>query len=304
MPITLKHGYKPAPPERIKSDALLLFVSFVWGSGFIAQSIAAQSMGNFTFNGVRFFLGAVFLAVLLGKKIRFEQEHLKGVLIAGVLLFAASTLQQIGLETTTAANAGFLTGLYVVIIPLMLWLFGRETIHWTTWTAAILAVIGTLFLSTGGAFEPAAGDWFELAGAFVWAGHVIMVGKMSRKMNNLQFAMGQFTVTAVLNSLGAILLERNTAPLPPAWGAVLYSAIFPVALGFTLQVIGQRNAPTTDAAILFSMEAVFAALLGYLFLKEQLLPLQIFGCFLIFVAMLLAQFRQFLSFMVVDPHSD
>jgi drug/metabolite transporter (DMT)-like permease len=294
MPLTLKPGIKPPPPERIKSDAILLFVSFIWGSGFIAQSIAAESMGHFTFNGVRFWIGTLFLATVLGKRIRVDRKNWAGVLTAGVLLFTASTFQQIGLKTTTAANAGFLTGLYVVIIPLLLWLFWREVIHWTTWAAALLAVIGTLLLSTGGAFDPAPGDWFELAGAFVWAGHVIVVGRMARRMDNLQFAMGQFAITAFLNTLGAILFDRFTVPQPQAWWAVLYSAVFPVGMGFTLQVIGQRNAPTTDAAILFSMEAVFAAVLGYFLLGEQLLPLQILGCLLIFSAMLLAQFREFL----------
>lgn len=294
MPLTLKPGFKPPPPERIKSDAILLFVSFVWGSGFIAQSIAAQSMGHFTFNGVRFWIGTFFLAAILGIRIRLERKHWRGIFAAGVLLFTASTFQQIGLKTTTAANAGFLTGLYVVIIPLFLWLFWREVIHWTTWAAAILAVIGTLFLSTGGAFKPAPGDWFELAGAFVWAGHVIVVGRMARRMDNLQFAMGQFAITAFLNTIGAVLFDSSIIPKPEAWWAVLYSAVFPVGLGFTLQVVGQRNAPTTDAAILFSMEAVFAAVLGYFLLGEQLFPLQIFGCLLIFSAMLLAQFREFL----------
>ncbi len=293
MPLTLKRGLKPAPSDRIKSDAILLFVSFIWGSGFIAQSIAAQSMGNFTFNGVRFGIATLFLAVLLGNRIRLERKNWVGVITAGMLLFAASTFQQIGLKTTTAANAGFLTGLYVVIIPLLLWLFWREVIHWTTWVAAFLAVIGTLLLSTGGAFKPAPGDWFELAGAFVWAGHVIVVGRMARRMDNLQFANGQFGITALLNSIGAFLFESSMVPKPEAWWAVLYSAVFPVGMGFTLQVIGQRNAPTTDAAILFSMEAVFAAILGYLLLGEQLFPLQVMGCLLIFSAMLLAQFREF-----------
>ncbi len=293
MPLTLKPNFKPAPPERIKSDAILLFVSFIWGSGFIAQSIAAQSMGHFTFNGVRFWIGTLFLAAILGKRARIERKNWAGIFTAGLLLFAASTFQQIGLKTTTAANAGFLTGLYVVIIPLLLWLFWREVIHWTTWVAAFLAVIGTLFLSTGGAFEPAPGDWFELAGAFVWAGHVIVVGRMARRMDNLQFAMGQFAITAFLNTIGVLLFERATVPQAEAWWAVIYSAIFPVGMGFTLQVVGQRHAPTTDAAILFSMEAVFAAVLGYFILNEMLYPLQIFGCLLIFSAMLLAQFREF-----------
>ncbi len=228
-------------------------------------------------------------------RVRSLVENLGGVILAGGLLFGASTLQQVGIKTTTAANAGFITGLYVVIIPILLFIFTRQKIHWSTWVAALFAVTGTLFLSTGGAFNPAPGDWFELGGAFLWAAHVIVVGRMARRMDNLVFSFGQFAITAVLNGTCALLFE-STLPPPaqPAWLAVLYSAIFPVGLGFTLQVIGQRNAPTTDAAILFSMEAVFAALFGYWLLNETLLPLQIFGCLLILTAMLLAQLRQLL----------
>lgn len=295
MPLTLKNGLHPPTAQRIKSDSILLFVSAVWGSGFIAQSIAAETMGNFTFNGIRFAFGAVFLALLVRFRVRSLVENLGGVILAGGLLFGASTLQQVGIKTTTAANAGFITGLYVVIIPILLFIFTRQKIHWSTWVAALLAVTGTLFLSTGGAFDPAPGDWFELGGAFLWAAHVIVVGRMARRMDNLVFSFGQFAITAVLNGTCALLFE-STLPPPaqPAWLAVLYSAIFPVGLGFTLQVIGQRNAPTTDAAILFSMEAVFAALFGYWLLNETLLPLQIFGCLLILTAMLLAQLRQLL----------
>lgn len=278
--------------QRIKTDGLLLFVSAVWGSGFVAQRIASESMGHFTFNGVRFFLGALFLLTLVRFRLRIERSDLRWVLFAGGLLFGASTFQQVGIKTTTAANAGFITGLYVVIIPIILFFFGRQRIHWSTWTAAILAVIGALFLSTGGQFEPAPGDWYELAGAFLWAAHVIVVGKMARQMDALQFSIGQFLITGVLNALCGLFFETGTSPLPAAWLSVLYSAIFPVGLGFTLQVIGQKTAHTTDAAIIFSMEAVFAALAGYLFLNEILVPLQLLGCAFILAAMLLAQLRQ------------
>ncbi|MEN4013522.1 MAG: DMT family transporter [Chloroflexota bacterium] len=280
--------------ERIKSDSILLFVSAIWGSGFIAQSIAAETMGNFTFNGIRFAIGALLLATLLRFRIHLTAKNLPGIALAGGLLFGGSTLQQVGIKTTTAANAGFITGLYVVIIPVLLFFFSRQKIHWSTWVAALLAVLGALFLSTGGTFEPAPGDWFILGGAFLWAAHVIVVGRMARRMNNYLFSFGQFAITAVLNSICVLFFEWHLpSPAQPAWLAVLFSAIFPVGLGFTLQVVGQRNAPTTDAAILFSMEAVFAALFGYWLLNETLLPLQIVGCLLILSAMLLAQFRQF-----------
>ena len=281
--------------QRIKTDGLLLFVSAIWGSGFVAQRIASESMGNFTFNGVRFLLGALFLLVLVRFRFRVNRSDLRWVLLSGGLLFGASTFQQVGIKTTTAANAGFITGLYVVIIPIMLFLFGRQKIHWSTWTAAILAVIGALFLSTGGQFEPAPGDWYELAGAFLWAAHVIVVGKMAREMDALQFSIGQFLAAGLLNAMCGFVFETGTSPLPAAWFSVLYSAIFPVGLGFTLQVVGQKTAHTTDAAIIFSMEAVFAALAGYLFLKEILVPLQLLGCALILAAMLLAQFRQMIG---------
>jgi len=278
--------------HRLKSDAILLFVSAVWGSGFIAQRIAADRMGNFTFNGSRFLLATLLLLVLVRFRINFTRSDLGWTVLTGSVLFCASTLQQVGIKTTTAGNAGFITGLYVVIIPIILVIFNRQRIHWSTWSAAGVAVLGTLLLSTGGRFRPAIGDWIELAGAFLWAVHVILVGKMARRMDNLQFTIGQFAVCGLSTLLFGLLFEFP--PLPGGtigWLAVLYSAFFPIGIGFTLQVIAQRRAPVADAAIIFSMEAVFAALFGYWLLSENLLPLQIAGCALIVVAIFIAQLR-------------
>ncbi len=292
MPLTLRRDLKPAFSHRLKSDSLLLFVSAVWGSGFVAQRVASESMGNFTFNGVRFLIGAVLLLLIVRFRLNIHRRHLPWTVLAGALLFGASTLQQVGVKTTTAANAGFITGLYVVIIPVLLAVFGRQRIHWSIWSAAVIATVGTGLLSAGGEFEPSSGDWIVLAGAFLWALHVIVVGKMAREMDNLQFTIAQFGFCAGLNIVCRLIFDLGTTqPLPPAWLAVLYSAIFPVGLGFTLQVIGQRHAPTTDAAIIFSMEAVFAALFGYWLLAESLLFLQIIGCGLILAAIILAQVR-------------
>jgi drug/metabolite transporter (DMT)-like permease len=282
--------------QRLKSDGLLLFVSAVLGSGFVAQSIASASMSNYLFNGMRFALAMLLLLIFTRFRWNATREQWRWVLLAGFFLFMGSTFQQIGLETTSAANAGFITGLYVVIIPIILFTLRMAKIHWLTWAAATIAVIGTLLLSTGGAFQPAIGDLYELIGAFLWAGHVIVVGLASRKMENFQFTIGQFGVVALLNLLGALFFVRGQNPLPAeAWYATLFSAVFPVGLGFTLQVVGQRSAPTTDAAIIFSMEAVFSAIFGFFFLREALLPIQIVGCILIFCAIILAQFQ---------PHSE
>lgn len=282
----------PLPGQRLKSDALLLFVSAVWGSGFVAQRIAAGQMGNFTFNGLRFLLAGLLVLALVRFKFNIGRENLGWMALAGTVLFAAATLQQVGIKTTTAGNAGFITGLYVVIIPIFLTIFSRQRIHWTTWTAAGLAVVGTLLLSGGGRYKLATGDGIVLLGAFFWALHVILVGKMARRMDNLHFAIGQFVICGLLNMIFGLIFEFP--PLPSsatAWLAVLYSAILPIGLGFTLQVVAQRRAPTADAAIIFSMEAVFGALFGYWFLAEFLLPLQILGCAVILLAIFIAQLR-------------
>lgn len=287
-----RHAPGPAVWRRIRSDSLLLFVSAVWGSGFVAQRIAAGRMGNFSFNGARFLLAALLLLILIRLKIRIARADLAWTALAGAILFTASTLQQVGIKTTTAGNAGFITGLYVIIIPILLAVFTRRRIGAATWIAALLAATGTMLLSTAGQFKPAVGDWIELAGAFLWAVHVIVVGRMARRMDSLQFAIGQFVACGLLNVVFGLLFEFP--PLPGdtvEWLAVIYSAALPIGLGFTLQVVAQRHAPPADAAIIFSMEAVFAALFGYWLLSETLLPLQIAGCAVIVLAIVAAQLR-------------
>lgn len=279
---------------RIKYDGFLLLASLIWGSGFVAQRVAADSMGSFTFNGLRFFLGFIILLAISGFKKKIVKGQWRWVILAGFLLYGASALQQFGLLTTTAANAGFITSLYVVIIPFALWVFARQKIKPVIWAAVGLAAIGTLLLSTGGIFDPAVGDWLELAGAFLWAGHVLVVGFYGKNSDALAFSMGQFGIAAALNLISAGILEwGNYTPRPAAWWGVLYSGIFPVSIAFTLQVLGQRRAPVIDAALIFSLEAVFAALFGYWLLNEDLLPVQLIGCGLILAALLLAQSLSF-----------
>ncbi len=278
--------------NRLKSDGLLLFTSAIWGSGFVAQRIASESMGSFTFNGARFGLAALILFALIRFQWKVNRKQLIWTVIAGSLLFGGSMFQQLGIETTSVANASFITSLYVVMIPLALVIFGRQHVNWITWAAVALAVAGTLFLSTGGKFQPAIGDLLEFVGAIFWTGQVIFIGKVSKEMDSLAFTFGQFATCALLNLVFSLFFDLgHTSPLPAAWLSVLYSAIFPAAIGFTLQVIGQRNAPTTDAAIIYSMEAVFGALCAFLFLHEALEPLQVLGCLLILAAIILSQLR-------------
>ena len=275
---------------RLRADLTLLFVAAVWGSGFIAQRMVANRLDIFIFNGIRFFLGAVLVLVLLRFRVRIERRNLPFVVLAGGLLFAASALQQAGLKTTTVGNAAFITGLYVVFVPIILALVGRRRIPSLAWWAVLLAAVGTGLLSLQDHLRLAPGDLLELAGSFLWAIHVILVGWLARRMGAYPFAFGQFLVCGLLDLLVGLLVTHGTLTVPPfLWMAVLYSGIFPVGLGFTLQVIGQKHAPAVDAAIILNMEAVFGALFGVLLLNEMLAPQQIAGCVLMFAAMLLAQ---------------
>lgn len=277
--------------QRLQADLILLFVAAVWGSGFVAQRVAGQVLGAFIFNGGRFLLGSLLLLVLVRFRLRIERRMLPWTALAGMLLFGAAALQQVGLKTTTAGNAGFLTTLYVIIVPLYMLVLFRKRLGWRVWTAAGLAVLGAFLLSGAGRVQLSGGDALEIAGAFLWAAHVMLVGWVVQRTDPTHFSIGQFFVCGVLNLAVGLAFEVDTlARLPDVFWTVLYGAVFPVTIGYTLQAVGQRHAPPTDAAILLSLESVFAGLFGWLLLAEQYSPVQIVGAGLILAAALLAQF--------------
>jgi drug/metabolite transporter (DMT)-like permease len=207
-----------------------------------------------------------------------------------VILFTAAALQQAGIQYTTAGNAGFITSLSVVIVPFVLLVGWRERPRWLALVAVVMAGVGAYLLSTGGNFEVQKGDALELAGALFWSLHFVVLGKFAVRFASIQFATGQFLVAGILNLLAGLLFEQpflNGAMI----GAVVYTALFSVGIGYTLQVWGQRYTPPTDAALILSMEAVFAVLSGWLFLSENLTFIQISGCALIMGGVLLTQLR-------------
>jgi drug/metabolite transporter (DMT)-like permease len=288
--------------KRLRADLVLLLVALIWGSAFVVQRVAGRSFDPFTFNGLRFLLGGLLILpfALLGRQKRLmkqptspkmTKDYFIFITLAGLLLFGAGGLQQAGLETTTAGNAGFITSLYVVIVPLFLALIWKQRLPWTGWGAAGLAVFGSFLLSTGGTFRLESGDVLELAGSVLWALHVILVGRAMRRLDVLSFSAGQYLVAGTLNMLISLFTRQSLAGLQAAWWTVLYIGCLSTAIGYTLQVYGQKTAPAADAAILLSMEAVFAALTGYVFLDESLVFVQITGCVFILGAILLAQIR-------------
>lgn len=295
--------------RRINSDLMLLLAAGLWGSAFVAQRIAAAEMGVFLFNGLRFLLGAL---LLLPFTRVFKPDSLAGkgltgrvrleILLLGFLLFAASALQQAGLRYTTAGNAAFITGLYVVFIPIVSAVFLGQRPRPVVWPAALLELAGLYLLSGSGSLKLNPGDLFELSGAVVWALQVILLGRLVQLVPVFTLTVGQSLVCMLFNLAASLLFERSSfyalamdsQALLTSAGAVVYTGVFSVAVAYTLQAAAQRVSPPADAAILLSLEAVFAALFGWIFLQEYLTPLQILGCTLMFSAALLAQIPQLL----------
>jgi len=275
---------------RLKADLTLLFVTVLWGSAFVVMRVAAGHGTIFILNGLRFLLGAVLLLPFAKLKRAFNRTNLAFVGLAGFALFMGVGFQQAGLVTTTAGNGGFITSLYVVIVPLLLWVFWKEPPSWLTGVAVLMAVAGGFLLSTGASFTVRPGDLLIFIGSLFWALQVVVVSKVQGKIEALPFAFGQFTVCAGLNLVAGIFLEHPArADMLAVIPAILYTGVFSIAIGFTLQVIAQKHTPTNDAALIMSLESVFAVFFGWLFLHENLVPIQITGCVLILAAVLLVQ---------------
>lgn len=287
----------------LKADILLLLTAAIWGLAFVAQRVGMDYVGPFTFNALRFALGSISLwpLILLVQKRSApsgspaQMPVLKGALAAGVALFAGSSLQQTGLVTTTAGNAGFITSLYVVIVPL-LGLIWRQRPHIGTWCGAVLAAIGMYLLSVTDSFTIALGDLLVLLGAFCWAGHVLLIGWLAPRTDSLKLASAQFAVCSLLSLLAALLFENMH--LESIWQAlvpILYGGIGSVGIAYTLQVIAQRDAHPAHSAIILSLEGLFAAIGGWLLLQEVLTGRGLLGCALMLSGMILSEVAVFFS---------
>jgi drug/metabolite transporter (DMT)-like permease len=214
---------------------------------------------------------------------------LLGGVVMGLVLAAGINLQQVGLLFTSVTNAGFITGLYVIVVPLLGLLMGHKT-GMGTWMGAGMAVVGMFLLSVGDNFHVASGDWLQLIGAFVWGGHVILVSLFASRHDAIRLAFLQFiTCSAVSLILALIFEEFHVASIIAAAPAILYGGVVAVGIGYTLQVIAQKNAIASHAAIILSLEAVFAAIAGALMLNESLHLKGYLGCALMLAGMLLAQ---------------
>jgi drug/metabolite transporter (DMT)-like permease len=279
--------------QTYKADAMLLLAAFIWGSTFVAQRTGMDHVEPFIFNAARFLLGAlILLPIALMRPLQkpLFQTCQTGVIL-GLILFAGAALQQIGIVYTTAGKAGFITGLYVIIVPFM-GLFLSLHIGRNAWLGAMLATVGLYFLSIRGDLTFATGDLLVFIGAFFWAIHILVIGRVASLHNVFHLATIQFTICAFFSLIAAFFTETISLPnLQDAFLPIAYSGIFSAAIAFTLQIHAQKNTPETHAAIIFSLEAVFAALAGWAFLDEMLTLREFFGCGLMLTGMLSAQIK-------------
>ena len=291
---------------RLKANILLFIVSIIWGTAFVTQSIAGQYKLAYLFNGVSFMLAALILIPFIPRRaqgVKISKEQWKWMLIAGLILFFASALQQVGLLYTKVANASFLTSLYAVFTPFLLWIAFREKPHWIDLIAVGMAGIGAFLLSTAGSFSLYPGDSLEIIGAIFWALHFVVLGKFASKFESVSFAAGHFFISGFINFvIGLFIEDLSLLIIPPMIGAILYRATLSIGIGYTLQVWGQKHTPPTDAALILSLEGVFAVIAGWLILKQFLVPIQIIGCVIIFVAVLISQLKEWTSGKVDHHH--
>jgi len=283
--------------QALRADLLMLLTAMIWGSSFVAQRLGMDAIGPYLYSGLRFCLAVVVLLPILFLLRRRSKQPpspmsrplLLGGCLMGAVLALGINLQQVGLLFTSVTNSGFITGLYVIVVPLLGLALGHKT-GLGIWLGASLAVLGMFLLSVGEGFQVASGDWLQLAGAFVWGVHVLLVGVFAARHDALLLALVQFVTCAIISLALALIFEHlPSADIVQALPAILYGGIFGVAIGFTLQVVAQKHAIASHAAIILSLEAVFAAIAGAILLGESLSARGYFGCALMFAGMLLAQ---------------
>lgn len=291
--------------KRLRANMILLLTSAIWGFAFVAQRVGSQYVGAFTFNGVRFALGSISLIPLIvyfdNKKksdssnednieVNTKKTIVPGVLI-GAVIFAGSTLQQIGLTYTTAGKASFITGLYMVAVPII-GIFLRHKIGKNSWIGVGLAVGGLYLLSVNENFSISYGDLLEVIGSVFWAVQILTIDYFSNKVDSLKLSCIQCATCSFLSLISALIFEQITmSSISSALIPILYGGFLSVGVAYTLQVVAQKDAKPSHAAIILSMESVFGAVGGAVLLGEIMSTRGYIGCVLILGGILVSQIK-------------
>lgn len=287
--------------HKMINNLLLLLTALIWGSAFVAQSVGMDYIGPFTFNCVRSVLGGIVLMPviwIMGRQKKNDHNDksdtdyktlLTGGICCGIALAAASSLQQIGLVYTSAGKAGFITALYIVIVPVMGLFLGKKT-GVRTWIGVALAAVGLYFLCITDGFTISTGDLIVLLCAVVFSIHILLIDHFSPKVDGVRLSCIQFFVSGILCAVPMLIVEQpQIGEILAAWKPLLYAGVLSSGAAYTLQIIAQKNTDPTVASLLLSLESVFSVIAGWIILGERLSGREMFGCVLVFAAVVLAQ---------------
>ena len=284
---------------KTKNAIILFLTAFIWGTAFVAQSVGMDYLEPFTFNGIRSFIGAIALLpciAILNKvnptakdAVGTKKDLLIGGVCCGVLLFAASSLQQVGIQYTSAGKAGFITAFYIVLVPVM-GIFVKKKTGWKVWLAVLMAIVGLYFLCIKEGFSIGKGDIYIFLCAIVFSLHILVIDYFSPKVDGVKMSCIQFFVVGILSLPLMFTIETpQMGNVMASWVPILYAGVMSCGVAYTLQIIGQKNVNPTIASLILSLESCISVLAGWAILGEKLAAREFFGCVLMLVAIVLAQ---------------
>lgn len=284
--------------NKLRGSIALVSATVIWGSAFIAQRVGMDHIGPFTFLAVRNALAVPFLMLVVFLfdtqkkdywKLWIDKKLWKAGFFCGLALFVAAGLQQIGLVYTSAGKSGFLTAMYIVLVP-VLGLFRKKIPPVTVWCSVALAVAGLYLLSCAGVSQVNVGDLLLLGCAFAFAVQIVLIDEMGGELDGLRLNCIQSFVVAVIGTVCMFLFETpSIKDICVSWLPICYAAILSTGVAYSLQIVGQKHLPPAPASLIMSLESVFAVLCGWLILKEQLSAWEIMGCIMVFGAVILSQ---------------
>ena len=278
-----------------KSPLLLILTATIWGVAFVAQSVGMDYVKPFTFNGVRSLLGAVVLLPVIyvmgrGKKGAGSPKTLwLGGISCGLCLCVATSLQQIGIQYTTAGKAGFLTAMYIIIVPVLGLFLGKKSSPFVG-ISILLATVGLYLLSIKEGFNIGQGDIYVILCAIVFSVHILVIDYFAPRCDGVKLSCIQFFVCGTISTIIALVFEKpEVSQIFSAWLPIAYAGIMSCGVAYTLQIIGQKGMNPTVASLLLSLESVISVLAGWVLLKQALSVKELIGCVIMFAAIILAQ---------------
>ena len=284
---------------RRKNACMLFLTAFIWGTAFVAQSVGMDYLGPFGFNGIRSLIGGVallpciYILEKINKRTAGEEGSTKtliaGGLCCGLALFAASSMQQIGIQYTPAGKAGFVTAFYIVLVPVLGMFLGKKT-GWKVWLAVAMALAGLYFLCITESFSVGRGDIYVFIGSLLFAVHILIIDYFAPRTDGVKMSCIQFFVAGILSMFPMAAFETTTVEgALRSWGPLLYAGVLSCGVAYTLQIIGQKNMNPTVASLILSLESCISVLAGWVILGERLSVREGLGCVLMFAAIILAQ---------------